>query len=63
MAIKTSTFSGWRLSGQDADAFLAQVREAKPNPLAQETLRSGEAFLKEYQKTGRVVFRPQKNKD
>jgi len=34
MAIKTSTFSGWRLSGKDADAFLAQIREAKPNPLA-----------------------------
>lgn len=63
MAIKTSTFSGWRLSGQDADAFLAQIREVKPNPLAQETLRSGEKFLIEYQKTGRVVLRPQKNKD
>ena len=62
MAIKKSTFSGWRLSGQDADAFLEQIREAKPNPLAQETLLSGEVFLKEYQKTGRVVFRPQKNK-
>jgi hypothetical protein len=62
MAIKTSTFSGWRLSGQDADAFLAQIREAKPNSLAQETLRNGEAFLREYQKTGRVILRPQKNK-
>ena len=61
MAIKTSTFSGWRLSGEDADAFLDQVKNAKPNPLAQETLRRGEKFLKEYQKTGRVILRPKKS--
>jgi len=58
MAIKTSTFSGWRLSGKDADAFLDQVKNAKPNPRAQETLRLGEKLLKEYQKTGRVILRP-----
>lgn len=57
MAIKTSTFSGWRLSGKDADAFLDQVKNAKPNPRAQETLRAGEKFLKEYQETGRVILR------
>ncbi len=62
MAIKTSTFSGWRLSGKDADAFLAQISGTNPNAFAQETLRNGEAFLKEYQKTGRVILRPQKNK-
>jgi hypothetical protein len=58
MAIKTSTFSGWRLSGKDADAFLNQVKKTKPNLLAQETLRRGEKLLKEYQKTGRVILRP-----
>lgn len=61
MAIKTSTFSGWRLSGKDADAFLNQIKNAKPNPRAQATLRRGEKLLREYQKTGRVILRPRKS--
>ena len=45
MAIKTSTFSGWRLSGKDADAFLEQVNNAKPNPLAQASLDRGRKLI------------------
>ena len=58
MAIKTSTFSGWQLSGEDADAFLEQIKNARPNLHAQETLRRGEPLLQEYQKTGRVILHP-----
>jgi hypothetical protein len=35
MAIKTSTFSCWRLSGKDADAFLKQINDFTPNPFQQ----------------------------
>ncbi|HEV2614673.1 MAG TPA: hypothetical protein VGV92_08205 [Gammaproteobacteria bacterium] len=52
MAIKTSTFSGWRLSGEDADAFLKQISDPRPNPLAQAALKRGEKYAKEYIKKG-----------
>lgn len=62
MTIKTSTFSGWRLSGKDAEAFffLEQIKNAKPNPLAQETLRRGEKLAREYLANGFVILRPTK---
>ena len=61
MAIKTSTFSGWRLSGKDADAFLEQVNNAKPNPLAQAALERGRKLMAEYDQKGYVTFSPKKN--
>ncbi|EKD73101.1 MAG: hypothetical protein ACD_45C00462G0004 [uncultured bacterium] len=61
MAIKTSTFSGWRLSGKDADAFLEQVNNAKPNPLAQASLDRGRKLMAEYDQKGYVTLRPRKN--
>jgi len=60
MAIKTSTFSGWRLSGKDAEAFLDQVNNAKPNPLAQAALDRGRKLMAEYDRKGYVTFQPQK---
>ena len=48
MAIKTSTFSGWRLSGKDADAFLEQINNAKENLLAQNSLDRGRKLMAEY---------------
>lgn len=57
MAIKTSTFSGWRLSGKDADAFLEQVNNAKPNPLAQASLDRGRKLMAEYDQKGYVTLR------
>ncbi len=62
MAIKTSTFSGWRLSGKDADAFIAQVENRKPNKQAQETLRRGKQLIKEYDAQGRVILHAKKRK-
>jgi hypothetical protein len=61
MAIKTSTFSGWRLSGKDADAFLEQVNNSKPNPLAQASLNRGRKLMAEYDKKGYVTLRPRNN--
>lgn len=58
MAIKTSTFSGWRLSGKDADAFLEQINNAKPNPLAQAALDRGRKLMAEYDQKGYVTLRP-----
>lgn len=60
MAIKTSTFSGWRLSGKDADAFLKQIGDPTPNPLAQAALARGRPLAEEYLAKGRVVFSPRK---
>ena len=62
MAIITSTFSGWRLTGEDADAFLEQIKNAKPNPLAQATLERGRPLAEEYLKNGRVILRPNQKK-
>lgn len=61
MAIKTSTFSGWRLSGKDADAFLEQINNAKPNPLAQAALERGRKLMAEYDQKGYVTFGPRIN--
>lgn len=46
MAVKTSPFTGWRLSGKDAKAFLNQIETAQPNKLAQEALQRGRALYK-----------------
>lgn len=61
MAIKTSTFSGWRLSGKDAEAFLKQVDDSRPNPLAQDTFARGKQLAKEYLDKGCVHIRPKKS--
>ncbi|NNM59971.1 MAG: hypothetical protein HKM04_09180 [Legionellales bacterium] len=62
MAVKTSTFSGWHLSGKDADAFLSKIQDKTPNPRAITTLQEGKKLLNEFDKTGAVILRPQKDK-
>ena len=52
MAFKTSPFSGWQLSGKDADAFLEQIRKGGPNPLAQKAYENGRKYYEEYMKKG-----------
>lgn len=47
MSVKTSTFTGWRLSGKDAEAFSKQVEESQPNRLAQEALSRGRALCEQ----------------
>ncbi len=44
MTIKLSTFSGWKLSGEDAVALLNQL-DALPNPVAQATIKNGFKFF------------------
>lgn len=61
MAIKTSTFSGWRLSGKDADAFLKQISDPTPNPLAQAALARGRIIAEEYLAKGYATFTPKKS--
>lgn len=63
MAIKTSTFSGWRLSGKDADAFIKQVNNAAPNPYAQAACERGQELAEEYFNKGYVTINPKKNKE
>jgi hypothetical protein len=60
MAIETSTFSGWRLSGNDADAFLKQISDHKPNPLAEAAFARGRPLAEEYLAKGYVTFIPRK---
>lgn len=58
MAVKTSTFSGWRLSGKDADAFLNQISDPMPNPFAQAAITRGRPLAEEYLAKGYVTFSP-----
>ena len=61
MAIKTSTYGGWKLTGKDADAFLRQIEDPKPNPRAQASLKRGKKLLNEYLKNGYAVIRSKKD--
>jgi len=56
MAIKTSTFSGWRLSGKDAEAFLKQISDPTPNPLAEAAMARGRPLAEEYLAKGYITF-------
>lgn len=60
MAIKTSTFSGWYLTGEDADQFRRQINDPTPNLLAREAIRRGEGLAKEYAEKGYATIRPMK---
>ncbi len=57
MAIKTSTVSGWRLSGKDAGAFLMQISDLTPNSLAQAALERGRPLAEEYLEKGYATFK------
>ena len=63
MAIKTSTFSGWRLSGKDADAFMKQVNDASPNSYALNASARGKELAEEYFVKGYVTISPKKNRE
>jgi hypothetical protein len=59
VTIKTS-FTGTRLTGQDAQRFLQQIEEP-PNPRAAESVARGVAMAREMRETGRVVIRLEPN--
>ncbi len=45
MSIESSAFGCVRLSGKDADRFRHEVKIAKPNPKAQQSLDRGRKLL------------------
>lgn len=57
MSVKTSTFGGVTLSGEDAKQFLRQVKYGRPKRAAVEAAKEGEKMLKELNKKGHVVVR------
>jgi len=56
MTIETSTFGGWTLSGEDARAFLEQIENSKPNPLAKAAMKRGDEIYKKWKETGCLYF-------
>ena len=60
MAIKTSTFSGWQLSGKHAEAFMKHFNDPTTNPLAIAAAKRGRKLAEEYFKNGFVVIKPAK---
>lgn len=60
MAVKTSPFTGWRLSGKDAEAFVRQIDESRPNIRAQEALLRGRAICKQMAEKGYSSAQPEK---
>ncbi len=60
MAIKTSPFTGWKLSGKDVEIFLKQVDDSRPNVRAQEALVKGRALCSQIGKNGYSPIKPTK---
>ena len=60
MAVKTSPFTCWRLSGKDADDFIRQLDEGRPNILAQESLSRGRVLCEQISRHGYSSVRPAK---
>ena len=54
MAIKTSTFSGWQLTGEDAKAFERQIENCNSNSYAVGAVLRGEKLAGEYLQKGYV---------
>lgn len=52
MSVRSSTFGGVRLSGEDAKKFINQVRYGRPNKAAAGALAQGKKMLKEYEQKG-----------
>lgn len=62
MAVKTSTFTGWKLSGKDAEAFVKQVDESRQNERAQAALLRGRDLCKQISERGYTSVKPKKEK-
>ncbi|HEV2614518.1 MAG TPA: hypothetical protein VGV92_07395 [Gammaproteobacteria bacterium] len=57
MSIRKSTFSGYELTGEDAEAFLRQISDPTPNPFADAAVRRGRKLAEEYARTGRATIK------
>jgi len=60
MGIIKSTFSGYQLTGEDAEAFIRQISNPEPNLYAEAAIQRGEPLAREYIKNGFVVIKPTK---
>ena len=58
MAIKTSTFGGVHLTGEDAEKFRRQVKSGRPKTAAKEALERGRILLQEFDEKGYVTLYP-----
>lgn len=58
MAIKTSTFGGVTLSGEDAEKFVRQVKYGRPSQRAKDAAARGRVLGEEVQKKGFVRVAP-----
>lgn len=56
MTIKRSTFSGWQLSGEEADAFIEKVSNPIHNQFAQATVERGSHLALQYATKGYVIL-------
>lgn len=59
---KISPFTGWRFSGKDADAFVRQIDEGRPNIRAQEALSRGRALCKQMTEKGYIMVTEDRRK-
>jgi len=59
MAIQTSTFSGWQLTDEHAEALLKIVNDPSPNLLAMEACAHGDKLAKEFIENGFVRMNPE----
>lgn len=62
MAIKTSTFSGWQLTDEHAEALLKHIDDPTPNPAAQAACERGDLLAEEFLKNGYVRMKPRESK-
>jgi len=50
-------FSGYELTGEDAEAFLRQISDPTPNPFAGAAVQRGRKLAEEYARTGRATIK------
>ncbi len=63
MAIKSSTFGGVTLTGEDAQQFLKQIKHGRPKKSAAQVLAQGRQMMKEFDKKGYVTIVPKPKAD
>ena len=56
MSVKTSTFGGIYLSGEDAKKFVTQVRHGRPKQAAKDAARQGKVMVDEFNSKGYVTL-------
>ncbi len=57
MAIHSHDFGGLRLTGEDADAFVRQVKQGRRNKRAAASLTRGLQMAAEFERKGRVQIK------